>query len=238
MLACLIGSPDQSKTVVYLIGDSTCADKTPDAFPEMGWGTPFKSFFNENIQIENRAKNGRSTKTFIEEGLWADVLKTLKAEDYVFIQFGHNDEIPSKVDRYTMPEEFKGNLRKYVNETRGKGASPVLLTPVTRRSFENGVLQDSHKQYAQLTREVAAELNVPLIDMTQKSMALVSAWGVEKSQLLFHHLNLGEHPNYPNGREDDTHFNELGARRMAQLVLEGMRELQLTLVSEIVEGKR
>lgn len=240
-LSCLtFGSvySQNSKTVVYLIGDSTCADKDAEAFPEMGWGTPFKTFFNESVQIENRARNGRSTKTFINEGRWDDVLKTLKKGDYVFIQFGHNDEVPEKTDRYTTPEEFKSNLKKYVNETRMRKANPVLLTPVSRRSFENGKLKNTHEEYAQLTMDVAKELDVPLIDMTRKSMALLNAWGVQNSQLLFHHLEVGEHPNYPNGKEDNTHFNELGARKMAQLVLGGIQELNLDLVNAIVIGKK
>lgn len=228
----------QENKVIYLIGDSTCADKSADAFPEMGWGTPFKTFFTESILVDNRAKNGRSTKSFLEEGRWDEVLKTLKEDDYVFIQFGHNDEVPSKVGRYTTPEEFKTNLTKYVNDTRAKKAKPVLLTPVSRRSFENGRLKDTHEAYAQLVRDVAKELNVPLIDMTKKSMDLLADWGVQKSQLLFHHLEPGEHPNYPNGREDNTHFNELGARKMAQLVLDGIEELKLDLTEEVVAGKR
>ncbi|MFT7233433.1 MAG: lysophospholipase L1-like esterase [Cyclobacteriaceae bacterium] len=228
----------QDKTAIYLVGDSTCADKDDEAFPEMGWGTPFKTFFNESIVIENRAKNGRSTKSFLTEGSWDNVLKTLKKDDYVFIQFGHNDEVPSKTDRYTTPEEFKSNLKVYVLDTRNKKALPVLLTPVTRRSFEKGELKDTHEEYAQLVREVANELEVPMIDMTTKSMALVGNWGVTQSQLLYHHLEKGEHPNYPNGKEDNTHFNELGARKMAQLVLDGIEELELDLTDKITIGTR
>ncbi|MEQ8239874.1 MAG: rhamnogalacturonan acetylesterase [Cyclobacteriaceae bacterium] len=236
LISCLI--PVQNSTTVYLIGDSTCADKTADAFPEMGWGTPFKTFFDASVTIENRAKNGRSTKTFMKEGLWKDVLKTLKKDDYVFIQFGHNDEVPSKIGRYTTPEEFRANLLKYIADSMKKGAKPILMTPVSRRSFENGKLKDTHQEYAQITREVAIEKNIPIIDMTARSMELLEEWGVEKSQLLYHHLAKGEHPNFPNGKEDNTHFNELGARKMAQLALDGMEELKLDLVNNIVAGKR
>lgn len=230
--------PSQEKTVVYLIGDSTCADKEPDAFPEMGWGTPFKTFFNETIQIENRAKNGRSTKSFILEGRWDDVLTTLKEGDYVFIQFGHNDQSVQKAERYTPPEDFKNNLRRFVSETRQKEAFPILMTPVTRRKFQDGVLVDSHEQYGQLTRDIALELNVPMIDMTRKSMKLVSNWGEEQSKLLFLQLGVAEHPNYPNGKIDNTHTNELGARKMARLVLEGIEELELDLMDAVVVGTR
>lgn len=232
---CFVTKP---RGVIYLVGDSTCADKTANAFPEMGWGTPFKTFFDERIKIENQARNGRSTKSFMEEGLWGEVMKHLNKGDYVFIQFGHNDEVPSKVGRYTTPEEFQANLKKYVSDTRSKGARPVLLTPVARRSFKNGELEDTHKEYAQLTRDVAEAENVPLIDMTKKSMELVIDLGVSNSKLLYNHLEEGEHPNYPKGREDNTHFNELGARKMAQMVLDGIEELGLSLTEFVVAGKR
>ncbi len=239
-LLCLLTTlvTTQEKPVVYLIGDSTCADKKAEAFPEMGWGTPFKTFFTEQLKIENRAWNGRSTKSFMKEGRWDDVLSTLKEGDHVFIQFGHNDEVPSKVGRYTTPDEFQTNLRKYVSDTRERRAKPVLLTPIARRSFEDGKLMDTHKQYAQLVREVAAEKDVPLIDMTKKSMALIEEWGISNSQLLYHHLLPGEHPNFPGGREDNTHFNELGARKMAQLILEDIRKLDLDLVQYVVNRNR
>ncbi|WP_421876737.1 rhamnogalacturonan acetylesterase [Marinoscillum sp.] len=231
-------SVPEDTPVIYLIGDSTCAIKSDDAFPEMGWGVPFITFFNDSIRVENHAVNGRSTKSFKEEGRWDRIKGTLKAGDWVFIQFGHNDEVPSKVGRYTTPDEFQDNLMQYVKETRAVGANPVLLTPVTRRSFENGVLVDTHEQYARLVRDVAVDLNVPLIDMTKKSMGLVNQFGEEKSVLLYHHLATGEHPNYPNGKEDNTHFNELGARKMAQLVLDGIEELELGLNLYVVKGTR
>lgn len=232
------GLLQEQQTVIYLIGDSTCAEKEVNAYPETGWGMPFAHFFDESIRVDNRAKNGRSTKSFMDEGRWEAVLKTMNSGDYVFIQFGHNDEVPSKVGRYTTPEEFQANLRRYVMDTRKKGALPVLLTPVSRRSFENGELVDSHEHYAQLVREVAQSDDVPLIDMTTLSMELVRNLGETESKWLYHHLDAGEHPNYPKGKSDDTHFNELGARKMAQLVLDGIRELNLELKNHIVAGTR
>ncbi len=229
---------DDSSPVIYLIGDSTCAIKKQNAFPEMGWGVPFTTFFNEETSVANLAVNGRSTKSFLQEGRWDAVKESLKAGDYVLVQFGHNDEVPTKVGRYTTPDEFQHNLSKYVKDTRLLGAHPVLLTPVTRRSFVDGKLVDTHEEYAQLVRDVAQRLQVPLIDMTRKSMALVHAMGMEGSTLLYHHLEAGEHPNYPDGKEDNTHFNELGARKMAQLVLEGIQELELGLMDYVINKDR
>src|SRR5687768_4757833 len=122
---------------IYLIGDSTMADKSVRAYPETGWGTPFRHFFDSTVRVENHAKNGRSTKGFREENLWQPVLAKLQPGDYVFIQFGHNDESPEKIGRYTTPQQFKNNLLQYVEETRKKKATPLLLTPVARRSFDS-----------------------------------------------------------------------------------------------------
>ncbi len=229
----------QEKVVVYLIGDSTCAQKEVTEYPETGWGTPFATYFDATVRVENRAKNGRSTKSFLAEGLWTDVLKTLKSGDYVFIQFGHNNEVPSKVGRYTTPEEFQANLMQYVVETRALGGIPILLTPITRRSFdEAGMLVDTHERYAELVRKVATNEQVPLIDMTARSMALVESLGPSESKSLFNHLEVGIHPNYPDGVADDTHFNELGAREMAQLILQEIRNLDAELAQRIVKPDR
>lgn len=220
---------------IHLIGDSTCSIKSVGVFPETGWGMPFAYFFDESVEVRNYAVNGRSTKSFMAEGKWEEVKSNLVPGDYVFIQFGHNDEVPSKIGRYTTPEEFQQNLMTYVLESRSKGAVPILLTPVSRRSFENQELQDSHREYAVLMRQVAAELSVHLIDMTKKSMDLLSELGPQQSILLYNHLEAGEHPNYPKGVADNTHFNELGARKMAELVWQGMRELKLEPADRILK---
>ncbi|OAQ37922.1 GntR family transcriptional regulator [Pedobacter psychrophilus] len=220
---------------VYLIGDSTLSIKEVKAYPETGWEMPFAWFFNDQVNVKNLAKNGRSTKSFLEENRWQPVLDSIKPGDYVLIQFGHNDEVSTK-KTYTTENDFVMYLKKYSNETSAKGAFPILITPVARRSFdENGKVIDTHKIYAQLVRKVSKELNVPLIDLSQKSMALIQELGSDKSMLLYNHLQPGENPNYPDGKKDDTHFNELGARKMAQLVLEGIKEIELPLKNHIVK---
>ena len=222
---------------IYLIGDSTMADKSVRAYPETGWGMPFKHFFDSTVRVENHAKNGRSTKSFREENLWQPVLAKLQPGDYVFIQFGHNDESPEKVGRYTTPEQFKNNLLQYVEETRKKKANPLLFTPVARRSFDSsGQLVNTHGIYGELVKDVAAAAKVPLIDLQQLSVSLLQAYGVENSKLLFLHLEGGEHPNYPQGKVDNTHFSELGAREIAQLVLKEIRNLQLPLAAKVVNA--
>ncbi|HET9053533.1 MAG TPA: rhamnogalacturonan acetylesterase, partial [Cyclobacteriaceae bacterium] len=197
------------KITVYLIGDSTMANKTVAAYPETGWGMPFVHFFDSTVAVENHAKNGRSTRTFISENRWQPIEEKLKTGDYVFIQFGHNDESKEKADRYTSPEDYKKNLVRFITETRAKNANPVLLTPVTRRRFKEGVIQETHPEYSKLVLEVAKEQNVPVIDLDKKSRELLQQYGEETSRLLFLQLEPGEHPNYPDGRDDNTHFSEL-----------------------------
>jgi lysophospholipase L1-like esterase len=228
-------SPAKKKIVLFMAGDSTMSIKETKAYPETGWGMPFVYFWDSTVTIVNKAKNGRSTKTFISEGLWKSITDAASEGDYVFIQFGHNDESKEKTERYTTPDEYKANLLKFVSETRNKKAIPVLLTPVTRRQFDStGHIKETHLVYSQLVREVAREQNVILIDMDEKSKALLQQFGPENSKLLFMQLEPGEHPNYPEGRNDNTHFNEFGARKMAQLVLTEIKSLKLELADRIV----
>ncbi|MGV3510326.1 MAG: rhamnogalacturonan acetylesterase [Sphingobacteriaceae bacterium] len=227
--------PPEKPIKVYLIGDSTLSTKQVSAYPETGWGMPFVHFFDKTVIVDNRAQNGRSTKSFMAENRWTPVVDSLKEGDYVFIQFGHNDEIKTK-KTYTTETEFKSNLTKYVKDARSKKAIPVLITPVARRSFdENGKIQDTHKAYSALVRKVAKKHNVPLIDLDKESQILLQNFGPENSKLLFTHLEPGQHPNYPQGKEDNTHFNELGARKMAEIVLSEIRKLKLGLAKHITQ---
>lgn len=226
----------QDKTTVFIIGDSTAANKLTTAYPETGWGMPFTYFFDQSVTVNNLAKNGRSTRTFLSEGLWATALSTMKKGDYVLIQFGHNDESKEKVDRYTTPEQYKENLVKFVSEARAKQATPILITPVSRRKFDKeGKALETHLEYTPLVKEIATKLNVPLIDLDEKSRVLYQQMGEENSKLLFLQLQANEHPNYPDGKIDNTHFSELGARKIAQIVLQEIKNLSLPLANQVVK---
>lgn len=228
--------PGKKKITVWLIGDSTMSVKETKAYPETGWGMPFAHFFDSTVTIDNRAKNGRSSKSFIAEKLWQPVADNLQEGDYVFIQFGHNDESKDKGERYSPPELFKANLLKYITEARSRKAIPVLLTPVSRRKFDaGGNALETHAAYTPLVKEVAKANDVPLIDLDEKSRQLYRQFGPENSKLLFLHLKPGAHPNYPDGKEDNTHFSELGARLIAQLVLQEIRALTPELAERIVK---
>src|SRR5688572_18876540 len=142
------GSPEKKKITLWLCGDSTMSVKETRAFPETGWGMPFETFFDSTVTVRNLAKNGRSTRTFIAEKLWETVVENAREGDYVFIQFGHNDEAKEKTERYTSPEQYKANLRKFIDESRNKKAIPVLLTPVSRRRFDSaGRVLETHVVY-------------------------------------------------------------------------------------------
>ncbi|MFM2364111.1 MAG: hypothetical protein RLZZ316_3013 [Bacteroidota bacterium] len=228
-------APPVKKITIFIAGDSTASIKETKAYPETGWGMPFVYFWDSAVTVQNLAKNGRSTKSFRQEGLWAKITDNATEGDYVLIQFGHNDEVPTK-KTYTTEEEFTNNLVQYVKETRQRKAIPVLLTPVARRKFDStGHIVGTHDVYAQLVRNVAKAEQVALIDLDVKSQALYQQMGVEYSKLLFLQLKPGEHPNYPAGKEDNTHFSELGARLVAQIVLDEIKKTLPALANYIIK---
>lgn len=218
--------------IIYLAGDSTCANKAADKRPETGWGEYLGINFDETkVKVENHAQNGRSTKSFINEGRWQKIVDSLKKGDYVFIEFGHNDEKLDKPEVGAAANgEYRNNLIRFVNDVRAKKAFPVLLTPVMRRRFnEKGEFYDTHGIYPDAVRKVAEELKVPLIDMHRKTEALIKSLGEEGSKTLFLILKPKEHPNYPNGVEDNTHLSDFGANEVAKLAVEEIKDKKLKL---------
>lgn len=225
------------KVTIFLVGDSTMAIKTPDDEPEKGWGQVFVEFFNDRVNIENHARNGRSTKSFINEGLWKKVVDRIKPGDYVLIQFGHNDSKIADTSRYAEANTtYRNNLRKFVNDVRNKSGSPILITPVNRRKFvESGNFIDQHGDYPGVVREVALEMNVPLIDLHASSLKLFSKVGAEETKKIFLHVKPGIYKKYPDGKEDDTHFNGYGAMVIAGLVVDDIKNQNLQLSEFLIE---
>jgi lysophospholipase L1-like esterase len=219
--------PSTHRTV-YIIGDSTAADKEKKVFPETGWGMELGRFFTPNLKVDNRAMNGRSTRSFINEKRWASVLTALKAKDYVLIQFGHNDEKIDKPGIGTSLAEYKLNLIRYVQDTQAKKAYPILLTPIVRRNFKDGILMDTHSGYPDVVRKLADSLHIPLIDMQAKTEKLLTGLGEQASVKLFNHVSAG-HVNYPEGKKDNTHLSPDGAKAVAALVQEGILETKTGL---------
>ncbi len=236
----------QKPVQLFLIGDSTVADYTLDSgylekkFPLNGWGQVFQPFFKrdslslvkklikaDSVQVIDKARGGRSTRTFFEEGRWAEVYKALKKNDIVMMQFGHNDAAVDKPERYVNITGYKEYLRLYVNQTREKGAIPILITPVNRNyPWKEGKLSNVHGEYPNAVKAVAKELNVQLIDLTQLSIDAFTAKGqAEVTSKYFMNFEKGLYPGYPDGQKDNTHFQKEGAIAVAQLVFNAMKKL-------------
>lgn len=221
------------KPTIYGIGDSTMANKIkPDENPERGWGQLFPLFLTDKITFDNKAVNGRSTRSFITEKRWDSIYKRLKKGDYVFIQFGHNDQKEKDSARYTNPHTaYRHNLIRFVNETRAKGATPILFSSITRRNFnEKGVLISTHGDYTLETRLVAQEYNVPFIDMEYYTELLEQSYGVERSKKLHLHFKAGEIPYYKEDKADDTHLSVEGATAVAKIAAEQLKKTKLDLI--------
>lgn len=212
---------------IHAIGDSTMATKpNPEANPERGWVQMLPEFVTDNVSIKNHAVNGRSTRSFIDEGRWDAVYNQLEKGDYVFIQFGHNDQKDNEPKRFTNPHTgYRQNLIRFIKDSRDKGAIPVLFTSIVRRNFnEHGVLVDTHGSYPLEVRLVAQEYDVPLIDLQSLTEKLEESYGVEDSKKLHLHYQPNEIPYYPEGKEDDTHLSVLGATEVVKLAI---KELQI-----------
>jgi len=245
----LTASAPRKVTTIFIIGDSTAAKKDlSTGSPERGWGMALQCFFDESfIRVDNHAVNGRSSKSFIDEGRWQKVVDLIEPGDYVIIQFGHNDEKP-KPDRHTDPgSTFDYNLARFVRETRERGGVPVLMNPVARRNFakviakndddealrnttfkdapqqvEGDSLVDTHKLYAVAPRDVARRMNCLFVDANKITHDLEQSLGVEGSKKLHMWYKPGEHPALPDGRQDNTHYNIYGAHQVARLLAEAL----------------
>lgn len=245
----LTASTQQKVTTIFIIGDSTAAKKDlSTGSPERGWGMALQCFFDDTfIRVDNHAVNGRSSKSFIDEGRWQKVLDKIQPGDYVIIQFGHNDEKP-KPDRHTDPgSTFDYNLAKFVRETREKGGIPVLMNAVVRRNFakkavkndddealrnttfkdapqqmEGDSLIDTHGLYRVAPRDVAVRMNCHFVDANKITHDLEQSLGVEGSKKLHMWYKPGEHPALPAGRQDNTHYNIYGAHEVAQRLADAL----------------
>ena len=228
---------DEGTFTIHLMGDSTMAPKKLDGGnPERGWGMVFPNFLDDSIRVINYAQNGRSTKSFITLGLWDKVKAAIKPGDYVFIQFGHNDAKESDTTRYAPAYGlYQENLRLFVNTARKLGAKPVLLTPVSRRWFKNGVLDENcHTDYPAAMKQVAQELEVPLLDITTATQSWLKELGDEASRDYFMWVKSGTITAMPEGKEDNTHTKARGARAVAQIVCDAIAEQLPEIASHLV----
>lgn len=226
------GNAQDQKIRILLAGDSTVQDVDHNVNPDWGWGQVLPRYFDDRIEIINLAKGGRSSRTFIEEGRWQTLLDQTRAGDFVFIQFGHNDIAENKPERYTPPVDYRTNLERFVRQVREKGATPVLITPVTRRNFDHtGNVDYKHGVYPAIVRDVAEENSVVLFDLKTKSRRVVKEHGEEASKKIYIHLKPGEHPTRPDGANDNTHFSEYGAILMAEIIVGEIKNQNLIPLS-------
>lgn len=224
------GFKADDRQTIYLYGDSTMANKLAIDAPETGWGMVFSTYFFDGIKVENHAVNGRSSKSFKTLGHWKKVHEQLKPGDWVVLQFGHNDQKESDTTRFATPADYRKNLEKYIAEIQAKGAFTILMTPVARRNFKEGIfVENQHGEYPQVVRDLAKKLNLPMIDMLEKSGQIIKKQGDEGSKMLFLQAESGIYKKYPKGIKDDTHFSYYGAELMATAAVEGILETNLPL---------
>jgi len=209
-----------------MIGNSTMADKPfNDGNPEKGWGQIIPLYFKEGIKIENHAVNGRSTKSFIDEGRWDSVVSKIKVGDYVIMEFGHNDAKKDDPKRFADANtDYKWNLEKFINDTREKGGIPILTTPIVRRRFdEQGKFYDVHGDYPKVVRQLSAEMEVMLLDLHKKSEEYIIKLGVERSKKFYLHIDADEYSSLPEGKTDDTHLSPTGAFRICDFAADEIK---------------
>lgn len=219
---------------IFLCGDSTVVDQ--DNEPWASWGQMITRFFNEQVAFANYAESGESGNTFIAAGRLKKALTQMKAGDYLFIEFGHNDQKqrgPGKGAYYS----YMTSLKTFIDEAVARGAHPVLVTPTQRRSFdEQGKIRDTHENFPEAMRFLAAKEQIPLIDLHAMTRTLYEAMGVEHSKKAFVHYPAGTYPRQNRPLADNTHFNPYGAYQIAKCVIEGMKQLNLPLVEQLREG--
>jgi lysophospholipase L1-like esterase len=215
---------------VHTIGDSTVQIWNSGYYPKKGWGQVLQYFFNAaNVVIDDKAVGGTSSKSFYDN-YWTAVKNSLQAGDFVFIQFGINDAVKTDPLRYTIPmTTFKDYLTLYVNETKAKGAIPVLVSTLNRNAWNATTpptVYAAYHDYPVATRQLAATLNVPLIDLDLMCTSLLQSVGPDYStNFIYMNLAAGDYANYPTGQADNVHFQEMGAIEMAKLIVKGIRNL-------------
>lgn len=210
---------------IFLAGDSTVAYNDITSYPQTGWGQVLHLYLSPDVQIFNYAKNGRSSKSFIEEGLLEQINQCIGEGDLLLIQFGHNDQ-KEEESRHTDPfSTYQAYLKQYIDVARNKGATPILITPLYRRHFdEEGKIKEKvHGDYPDAMKVLAQDLGVDLIDLCDESKRFLETLGDTDSKSLFMHLPPGTYKAYPEGKVDDTHMTYEGAVKMAGIVY---RELE------------
>ena len=222
---------DEAVTTIYLCGNSTVVDQ--DYEPWASWGQMIPRWFDDCVAFANYAESGETASTFIAAGRFKKILSLLKKGDYVFIEFGHNDQ-KQKFPGAGAYYNFATCLKQFIDETRQRDATPVFVTPTQRRSFNaEGKIQETHGDYPDAMRWVAQREGVQVIELHDATRTFYEQMGVEGSKQAFVHYPANTYPNQPKDIADNTHFNPYGAYEIAKMVVEGMKTLGLPIVSHL-----
>ena len=207
-------------------GDSTAAFNGADTFPQTGIGQEFDRYCKRDILVLDFAVNGKSSKSFYEEGLLQPAEALLEPNDFLFIQFGHNDEKP-KADRHTDPyTTYQEYLMRYICAAKSHGAVPVLITPLSRRLFKaDGTIENSHGEYPAAVKDLGIREGIAVVDLTERSRVLYEQTGELQSRKWFMYFPAGIYENYKDEVKDNTHLSCDGAVRMAGLIAKELKEL-------------
>lgn len=227
----IISCSKQKQVSIYIAGDSTAQGYDTTRTVMRGWAQMLPLYFDDQVNIVNKAKAGRSTKSYLKEGRWQAILDTIKPNDYVIIQFGHNDA-SKKPERHASYPDYKRNLIQMIQQAREKQAKPILATSIVMRTFvDNALVDDRLKAYPTITRQIADSLNVPLIDANLKTRDLILTLGDEPSKKLYMWIEAGIDSIRPNGSQDDTHLQEPGAKAVAKIVAKEIKKQNLKYIA-------
>lgn len=234
--AALVAAAPASAQTLFIASDSTAQHYAADRYPQTGWGQMLPCGLSADAVVVNRAIGGRSTKSFLAEGRWDSLLAEAKPGDIVLIQFGHNDSSTTKPERFAPAATlYRDNLLRMIWEARGHGLVPVLVTPPVRRSFDGTRVKADFTAYSEVMRALVSSTNTPLLDLEARSAELLQRLGPDSSRKLYLHLKPEDKAvGFPKGIDDDTHFSELGARAMADLVAQELKTLKLPIADKVL----
>ena len=220
--------PDTNAVTVFLCGDSTVVDQGSE--PWASWGQIFPRWFDENVCIANYAESGESSTSFMGERRLNKILSMIKKGDYLFVEFGHNDE-KNTGDNAGPYKNYAQNLKTFVDKAKEKGANAVILSPTARRSFEGEKASNTHGEYPAAAKKVAENEGVPFIPLTEKTMDLIESFGSKDSTKLYVYYDAGTYGD--TAVKDNTHFNTFGAYEVAKCVVMGLKEINSPLVEHL-----
>lgn len=224
-------TPVSKIRTLFIAGDSTVTDQNNE--PWGSWGQYFPAYLNTDVVVANYACSGLALSSFKSGNRLEKILYLMQPGDYLFIEFGHNDE-KAKGEGKGAWGQYTTLMKEFVTRARKKGGIPVLITPTQRRRFgDDGKLIPTHGEFPDAMRKVAQELQVPLIDVTNMTTLMYESWGDAVSKKAFVHYPANTFPGQTKALADNTHFNSFGAHEVAKCVVQGIKDLGLDIAKNI-----